>query len=66
MLAFIGLMTSIISLTVVLTPLAHIFGLLVYFWVTGYEYGHLAHDIEKRMERQPENKLIEATDSATS
>ena len=43
--AMFTLMTLIMTSTVVLIPFIPLIILLVYYYSTGYEYGHLAHDI---------------------
>jgi len=54
MVAFIAVTTVLLTATVVLAVIAPIFGVLVYYWSTGFEYGHLAHDMKTAMDAKPQ------------
>ena len=48
---FVAVVTSLLISSVVLAILAPMFALSIYYWSTGYEFGHLAEKIKMDMER---------------
>lgn len=52
--AFFILLATLMTMTVVLTPLIPLVLLVVYYYATGYEFGHLAHDIAQHKKQKSE------------
>lgn len=61
MVAFVMITTTILAATVIFAVLAPIFGLLVYYWATGYEYGHLAQEMKKTESSEELTAIEEGT-----
>lgn len=77
MIIFVGIVTTILVASVLLAILAPMFGLLVYYWSTGFELGHLAKRINSDMcikgsdqsylvENSEKNDLIESSPDSGS
>jgi hypothetical protein len=64
MLAAFTLVAMLMAMTVVLIPFIPLVLLLVYYYTTGYEYGHLGHDIAHKMkQQQPSIEKVEHQDA---